>query len=308
MLIDRTLPLCVTGCSGFIGSYVLEELKNRNYSNIIPLYGRKDLDLSDSEAVSCFFEKHNIQYFLSLAAKCGGITSNAASPISYFMENIEQGMNVLYEAYTHNVKRFLLLSTICAYPSETTCPFKESDLWLGREEITNRPYAVAKKSLQVLLESMKPKMDGVCVLLGNSFGVRDNFNENGHIIPQIIMRVQESIEKNEDLVVFGSGDPTRTFTFASDSASGIVDMFENYNGEGPVNIGSDQEYSIYDTVCMICDIMGYDKNRIKFDKTKPNGQMRRKLCIDKAKKYGWSPKIGLQEGLEATIKWYKEQL
>jgi len=308
MLIDRTLPLCVTGCGGFIGSYVLEELKNRGYSNIIPLYGRKDLDLSDSEVVNRFFEKYDIQYFMSLAAKCGGITSNAASPVSYFMENTEQGMNVLYSSYTHNVKRFLLLSTICAYPSETRCPFREEDLWLGREEITNRPYAIAKKGLQVLLESMKPKMDGLTILLGNSFGPRDNFNNNGHIIPQIIMRVKKCLEEDSDLVVFGTGEPTRTFTFATDSATGIVDMFENYDGDGPVNIGSDQEYSIYDTVCIICDIMGYDKNRIKFDKTKPNGQMRRKLCIDKAKSYGWSPKVSLQEGLEATIEWYKEQL
>ena len=304
MLIDKSLPICITGCGGFIGSYVLDELFDRGYKHIIPLNGRHQVDLMDQNQVEQFFSECKPVYFLSLAAKCGGITSNAEKSVDYFIENTIQGINVLRASYNHGVKRFLLLSTICAYPSECQTPFLESDMWNGREEVTNRAYSVAKKGLQTLLESMKPKMDGLTIILGNSFGPRDNFNKDGHIIPQIIMRVQECLRNNTDLVVFGDGTPTRTFTYAEDSACGIVDMFENYDGEGPVNIGSDYEISIKDTAHIICDIMGYDKSRIKYDTSKPNGQMRRKLCIDKAKLYGWQPKVDLDTGLKNTINWY----
>jgi len=216
---------------------------------------------------------------------------------------MEQGINVLSSAYNNKVERFLLLSTICAYPSITD--FKETSLWNGREEITNRNYSVAKKGLQVLLESMD-KMQGLTVLLGNSFGPKDNFNSNGHIIPQIIMKVQDCLETGKDLVVFGDGTPTRTFTHAQDSACGIVDMFENYDGEGPVNIGSEEEISISAVINKICKLMNYNGN-IAYDKSRPNGQMKRKLDITKAKQYGWTPKISLDEGLKETINWYRKE-
>lgn len=300
MKVDRTKKTLITGCNGFIGSYVLDEMIKRGYTNLCPLFGRKHLDLTNKLDVQTFFRNNEFEYCLHLSAKCGGIQSNAANPIQYFVENMEQGINVLTSAYDNNVKRFLLLSTICAYPSITD--FKETSLWEGREEPTNRAYSCAKKGLQVLLESMD-KMEGVTVLLGNSFGPRDNFNSDGHIIPQIIMKVNKCLETGKDLVVFGDGSPTRTFTYCEDSARGIVDMFENYDEEGPVNIGSEDEISIKETVYRICDIMGYTGNII-YDKSKPNGQMKRKLNITKAKKYGFNTKVTLNDGLASTISWY----
>lgn len=302
MLIDRNKHLLITGCSGFIGSYILNELHSRGYSKITALFGRNHVDLSDNVAVNHLFNVNKFDYVIHAAAKCGGIQSNANKPIEYFVDNMIQGINVLTNAYNYEVERFLLLSTICAYPAETD--FKEESLWNGREEKTNRNYSIAKKSLQVLLESMD-KMDGVTVLLGNSFGPKDNFNADGHIIPQIIMKIKECQRTGEDLVVFGDGTPTRTFTYAEDSARGIVDMFEKYNEEGPVNIGSEEEISIKDTVEKICRLMNF-KGNIVYDKTKPNGQMRRKLDITKAKKYGWKPLVDLESGLKETIKWYEQ--
>ena len=116
----------------------------------------------------------------------------------------------------------------------------------------------------------------------------------------------EAVDKNKDeVIVWGTGEPTRGFLYVEDAAEGILLATERYNKSEPVNLGSDLEISIKDLAELIAKFTGF-KGSIKWDKTKPDGQPRRRLDTSKAEReFGFKAKIDFEEGLKRTIEWYK---
>lgn len=301
--------VCVTGGAGFLGSFVVEKLRERGATEIF-VPRKKDYDLVQHEAVVRLLEDAKPDIVIHLAAHVGGIGANRLHPAEFFYDNLMMGVQLMHESWKRGVQKFVAIGTVCAYPKYTPVPFKEEDLWNGYPEETNAPYGLAKKMLLVQAQAYRQQygFNAIYLLPVNLYGPRDNFDlETSHVIPALIRKMIEAQEGGEkQVVLWGDGTPTREFLYVEDAAEGIVLATERYDGAEPVNLGSGQEISIKDLAELIARLTGFE-GEIVWDTTKPNGQPRRALDTSRAKKYfGWEAKTPFEEGLRRTIQWFRE--
>jgi len=303
--------IVVTGGAGFLGSFVRERLKARGVPEARITAPRKaDYDLTQAVAVERLYRDHRPDVVIHLAAEVGGIGVNRANPGRYFYVNMAMGLHLIEQARISGLKKFVQVGTICAYPKFASVPFKEEDLWKDYPEETNAPYGVAKRSLLVMCEAYRQQYDlkAIYLLPVNLYGPRDNFDlETSHVIPALIRKCIEAKEqKEESIVCWGDGSPTREFLYVDDAAEAIVRATESYDAADPVNLGSGREISIRDLVELIARLTGF-AGRVVWDVSKPNGQPRRCLDVSRAKeRFGFVSRTGLEEGLRTTIDWYVE--
>jgi GDP-L-fucose synthase len=297
----------VTGGAGFLGSFVVEKLKERGCRDIfVPRSCR--YDLVDMEAVKRLYQDSRPDLVIHLAARVGGIGANRANAGKFFYDNAMMGIQLLEHGRLFGLEKFVALGTVCAYPKFAPVPFKEENLWDGYPEETNAPYGLAKKMLLVQSQAYRDQygFKSIYLLPVNLYGPRDNFDlETSHVIPALIRKCLEAKERNQPKIVcWGDGSPTREFLYVEDCAEAIVLATENYNGSDPVNIGTGQEISIKDLIHLIAELTGY-RGRIVWDTTKPNGQPRRCLNTDRARElFGFTSRTDFREGLQRTIDWY----
>ena len=298
----------VTGGAGFLGSYVVENLKEQGCNNIfVPLV--EDYDLTNEKNVIRLYQDYPADIVIHLAAVGGGIGANRENPGKFFYDNLVMGAMLMEYARQFKVDKFVAIGTICAYPKFTPVPFKEEDLWNGYPEETNAPYGLAKKMMLVQSQAYRAQyvFNSIFLLPLNLYGPKDNFNpRSSHVIPALIRKFIEAIEEGrEEVVVWGTGKPTRGFLYVEDAAEGILLATERYNKSEPVNLGSDLEISIQDLAELIGRLTGF-KGRIIWDKSKPDGQPRRRLDTTRAEReFGFRAKVDFEEGLKKTIEWYK---
>ncbi len=301
--------VCVTGGGGFLGSFVVEELRRRGATSIF-VPRKKEYNLVHHEAVVRLLEDSKPDVVIHLAANVGGIGANRKNPAAFFYDNLMMGVQLMHEAWRFGVKKFVAIGTVCAYPKFTPVPFKEEDLWNGYPEETNAPYGLAKKMLLVQAQAYRQQygFNAIYLLPANLYGPRDNFDlETSHVIPALIRKFTTARDEGRDeVVLWGDGSPSREFLYVEDAARGILDATEKYDGPEPVNLGTGREVRIRDLANMIAEMVGY-KGRIVWDTTKPNGQPRRSLDTSKAKAYfGWEATMPLEEGLKRTIAWWEK--
>jgi len=298
----------VTGGHGFVGSHLVERLKSLGAQVIAPR--QVDYDLVNGNQVRKLFVENPCEIVIHLAAVVGGIGANREHPGKFFYENLMMGTQLMHEAYKAKIPKFVAIGTICSYPKYTPIPFKEKDLWSGYPEETNAPYGLAKKMMLVQSQGYREEygFNSIFLLPVNQYGPGDNFDpETSHVIPALIKKCVDAVDTDAAAIeVWGDGTPTSEFLYVKDTVEGILLAAEKYNKSNPVNLGSSFEISIKDLVKLISKETGF-KGKINWDKSKPNGQPRRKLDITRAKKeFDFESTTTFQEGLRETIDWYKE--
>ncbi len=300
--------VCVTGGAGFLGSFVVEKLRQRGANEVfVPRI--EDYNLVQLEAIQRMLRDAKPQVILHLAALAGGIGANRSRPAEFFYVNLMMGVQLMHEAWKAGVEKFVAVGTICAYPKYTPIPFKEEHLWDGYPEETNAPYGLAKKMLLVQAQAYRAQygFNAIYPLPVNLYGPRDNFDlETSHVIPALIRKCIEAQEKGMDhIVLWGDGSPTREFLYVEDAAEGLLLATERYDGPEPFNLGSGQEISIRDLAHLIARLTGFE-GEIVWDTSKPNGQPRRALDTHRAEEFfGFRARVPLEEGLKRTIAWYR---
>jgi GDP-L-fucose synthase len=310
MVFWKNKKVLVTGGAGFLGSFLVEKLKEKGVGREdIRIPRSKDTDLNGWE--NCVEVVKDIDIVIHLAAKVGGIGYNQAYPATLFYDNAIMGIQMMEAARQEGVKKFVAIGTICAYPKFTPVPFKEEDLWKGYPEETNAPYGLAKKMMLVQSQAYRQQygFNSIYLLPVNLYGPRDNFNpESSHVIPALIKKIFDAKESGNDYItVWGTGKATREFLYVEDAAEGIILATEKYNKPEPVNLGSGFEISIKYLVELIAELAGFD-GEIRWDTNNPDGQPRRCLDVSRAQKeFGFKAKVGFRRGLEKTIEWYKEK-
>jgi GDP-L-fucose synthase len=310
-LIDlRKKKVVVTGGAGFLGSAVMEKLRQRGCSPASLVAVRKaDLDLVHEADVRRMYETHRPQVVIHLAAVVGGIGANRENPGSFYYQNLIMGAMLMEHARQAGVEKFVAIGTICAYPKFTPVPFREEDLWSGYPEETNAPYGLAKKLLLVQSQAYRQQygFNSIYLLPVNLYGPRDNFDpRSSHVIPALIRKCLEAVEQGEQVVeIWGTGRATREFLYVDDAAEGIVLATEHYDGSEPVNLGAGFEITIRDLAELIARLTGFD-GRLVWNTSQPDGQPRR--CLDTTRAatfFGFKAATPFEEGLRRTIEWYR---
>lgn len=314
--------ILITGGHGFLGRHVCNTLKQRGLiirqsiypriANSAYIFHSNEYDLCEQSRVRELLQILEPDIIIHLAASVGGIGINSRKPGTFYYKNLIMGAMLMEEARLQNIEKFVQISTVCAYPSFTPVPFKETDLWNGYPEYTNSAYGIAKKCMLVQSQAYRDEFDfnSIHLIPVNLYGPYDNFNDDSsHVIPSLIKKCVHAINNNIDTIsCWGDGTATREFLYATDAAEAIVMATEQYNSSDPVNIGSGSEISIFDLATLIAKLTGYS-GKLQWDTCKPNGQLRRLLDTSKAKKeFGFTAKTNFEDGLKNTIKWYVDKI
>lgn len=308
---DNLERVLVTGGDGFLGRNVVENLIEKGYAVYSPKIENYNL-IHERDVEKMFKENGPFEKAIHLAAKVGGIDYNKNNSGTAFYENIM--MNMLLQEYSriNNIKKFIGIGSVCSYPKGTAVPFKEENLWAGYPEETNAPYGLAKKMMMVQSEAYRKQygFNAIHLLMVNLYGPRDNFNpKNSHVIPATIKKVIDARERGQDeITMWGTGRASREFIYVKDAAEAIVLAMEKYDKPEPINIGSGMEITMEELSKKIIGLSNY-YGKVKWDTSKPEGELRRCLDISKAEKeFGFRAKTSFDYGLKATIDWYQNNL
>jgi GDP-L-fucose synthase len=295
--------IVVTGATGFLGRHLMDRLPGA-YGVSSRVY-----DLRQVDHVDALF-KHTGQpdILFHLAARVGGIGANRARPGQFFYDNMLMGLNVIHKAMEIGAGKVIMVGTTCSYPKYTPVPFDTLNLFDGYPEETNAPIGISKRALYTMLKAYQDqyRLKFVYLIPTNLYGPGDNFNDgSSHVIPSLIKKCLQAKEEGLDEVkAWGTGKPTRDFVYVEDVADALVLAMEHKKSV-PLNLGSGRETSISDLTWLIKETVGYT-GRIKFDKSKPDGQPRRLLDTDRTRiLLGWQATTPLEKGLQKTVEWYR---
>lgn len=306
------MSILITGANGFVGKNLCPKLESAGH-NIIKI-SSKDFNLCSQHSVQDMFDKFRPKIVIHLAAKVGGIGANKDNPAEFMYHNLMMGLNTINFAKLYDVKKFIMCGSICAYPKFTPVPFKEEEIWNGYPEETNAPYGIAKKTLMQLLISYYEQygFKSVNLLPVNMYGPHDsNDLKTNHVIPAIIQKVYNALKNNDDFItIWGTGKVSREFLYVDDFCKAITRAIYYDGNPQPINIGTGHEITIINLTKLICQLMSYGGD-IVIDPSKPDGQPRRCLNVQRAKELlDFEAKTDLATGLQKTIEWfcsYKEK-
>lgn len=298
----------VTGGNGFLGKYVINELR-KVIGEDDNIFAPRSSSFNLQRLERCKMAVKDIHCVIHLAAKCGGIQYNKANPYTLFYDNAIMGLQLLDEARKKKtMEKFVTIGTVCSYPKFTPTPFNEDDIWNGYPEETNAPYGLAKKMLLTQSQTVREQFgfNAIYLMPVNLYGEGDCFDDDrSHVIPALIKKIQYAIDNNQNNIeVWGDGSASREFLHAEDAARGIVLATLKYDKPEPVNLGSGQEITIKELTELLCRLMGFN-GLVLWQVNKPNGQPRRCLDTSRAKEFGFKAKISLEKGLKRTINWYR---
>ncbi len=293
-----------------VGSAILRTLIKSGFNNLIYL-SSKELDLRNQQAVQDFFFKEKPEYVFLAAAKVGGINANNIYRADFIYDNLAIELNVIHSSWKNGVKKLLFLGSSCIYPKLAAQPIKEEYILSGSLEETNEPYAIAKIAGIKLCEAFRMQYgcNFISAMPTNLYGPNDNYDlENSHVLPALIRKFHVASLKNETSVnVWGSGIPRREFLHVDDLAKACLMLMNKYDEKEFLNIGYGSDISIAELAVLIKEITGF-KGNIIFDKSKPDGTVRKLMDSSKILQTGWRPLINLKDGITETYQQYIKEM
>ena len=312
MGVDLNQKIYVAGHRGMVGSAIVRNLQAKGFTNIIART-HAQLDLTNQQAVSAFFETEKPEQVYLAAAKVGGIHANNTYPAEFIYDNLMVQNNVIHQAFLNGVQKLLFLGSSCIYPKLAPQPMSEEALLTGKLEPTNEPYAVAKIAGIKMCESYNRQygqshgIDYRSVMPTNLYGPGDNYHpENSHVIPALIRRFHEAKLSNApEVVIWGTGTPRREFLYVDDMAAASVFVMgldkaiydsQTQPMQSHINVGFGSDVTINELAHAVATAIGY-QGAIRFDSSKPDGSPRKWMDSSKLNTLGWKPLVGLQEGL-----------
>ncbi|WP_458116735.1 GDP-L-fucose synthase family protein [Arthrobacter sp. D2-10] len=305
--LDRNSSFYIAGHRGLVGSAIWRRLESEGFTNLI---GRtsSELDLKDRDAVFAFFAETKPRYVILAAAKVGGILANSTFPVDFLSDNLRIQVNVLDAARVYGVERLLFLGSSCIYPKYAEQPIKEEYLLTGQLEPTNDSYAIAKIAgiMQVQAVRRQYGLAWISAMPTNLYGPGDNFSPEGsHVLPALIRRYNEAVRNGTRSVSnWGTGSPRREFLHVDDMADACLHLLEHYDGPDQVNVGTGTDVTIKELAGMVAGAVGFD-GAIDWDTSKPDGTPQKLLDVSKLAESGWKAQIGLREGIEHTVQWFR---
>lgn len=300
------MKILVTGASGFLGRHLMPILRAVYGEKHVTGLSSKDFDLLQQDQVEQMFETYKPEVLVHLAAYSGGIGANRAYPADFFHKNSLFVTLMFDAAMRHGVKKLIYPMGGCSYPATAKSPISEDQMWNGYPQPESAGYSVAKKIGIVASQSYRQQygLNSVVLIPGNMYGEYDNFRDSeSHVVPAMIRRYYETkLRGDKEITMWGDGAPVRDFVYAGDVAKTIPWFIENYDSGEPVNVSSGTQTNIRELAETIKNKMEWD-GEIKWDATKPNGQMIKIFDVARLNELGLECSTPLATGLDKTIRW-----
>ena len=289
----------VAGNRGMVGSAICRKLKKEGFNNLL-LRTSGELDLRKQDAVSDFFARERPDYVFLAAAKVGGIVANNNYRAEFLYDNLMIQSNIIHESWRNNVDKLMFLGSSCIYPKLAPQPLKEEYLLTGELEYTNEPYAIAKIAGIKMCDAYRAQYgcNFVSVMPTNLYGPNDNYDlSSSHVLPALIRKFHEAmVNGSKEVVIWGTGKPYREFLHVDDLADACFFLMQKYNDPGFINIGTGQDLQIMELAKLVKSVVGFEGN-IVTDTSMPDGTPRKLMDVSRLKNLGWSPSVGLREGI-----------
>ena len=306
----KTAKIYVAGHRGMVGSAIVRNLKENGYENIITR-SSSELDLRDQAAVEDFFAQEKPEFVFLAAAKVGGIVANNTYRAEFIHDNLAIELNIIHQAYVHNVEKLLFLGSSCIYPKFAPQPMKEEDLLTGILEPTNEPYAIAKIAGIKLCEAYRDQYgcNFISCMPTNLYGQNDNYDlQKSHVLPALIRKFHEAkLEEKPSVEIWGDGSPKREFLHVDDLAEACIYLMNEYNEKEFLNIGVGEDISIKDLALTVKEVVGYE-GELDFDTSKPTGTPRKLMDVSRLAAAGFKARIGLKEGIEMVYQDFQDNI
>jgi GDP-L-fucose synthase len=298
----------VAGHRGLAGSAIVRALRRSGHERLV-LRTRSDLDLRDNAAVDRFLAVESPEYVFLAAAKVGGILANSTYPADFLRDNLAIEMNVIDAAYRHGCRKLLFLGSSCIYPKLAPQPIREEYMLTGPLEPTNEWYAIAKIAGIKMAEAYRRQygFNAISLMPTNLYGPGDNFDPaTSHFLAALIRKFHEAkIEGRPAVVLWGSGSPRRELLHVDDLAEAALLLMREYNSPEIINVGTGEDLTIREIAGIVSEVVGYAGD-IAYDSSKPDGTPRKLLDVSRLKGMGWSPRIGLRDGIVEAYRWFVE--
>ena len=289
----------VAGHRGMVGSAVVRRLAAENVGEIL-VAPRDKVDLTRQTQVEDWVAAARPDVVVLAAARVGGIAANAARPVDFLHDNLMIEANIMAASAAAKVGKLLFLGSSCIYPKFADQPIVEEALLTGALEPTNQWYAVAKIAGIKLAEAYREQygLDFISAMPTNLYGPGDNYDlESSHVIPALLRKAVAARDAGDaNMMVWGTGTPRREFMHVDDLADALVFVLKNYSQAAHINVGSGSDVTIAELAATVADVVGY-KGGLAFDTSRPDGTPRKLMDGAKLAAMGWSPRIGLREGL-----------
>ena len=304
------MKVFITGGRGMVGRNFMEHSAGQGHE-IIAL-GRGELDLSNFDAVLHKITEYAPDVVVHAAGRVGGIQANISSPVSFLIENLDIGRNVVLASHKAGVRKLLNLGSSCMYPHDALNPLKEESILTGALEPTNEGYALAKIMVARLCEYIAredPTFQYKTLVPCNIYGRHDKFDpKNSHMVPAVIHKIHTAkLNGLNQVDIWGSGKARREFMYAGDLSECMWRALENFNILPAIlNVGVGTDLSISDYYEVIARVIGYS-GKFVFDLTKPEGMTQKLVSVSKLDAWGWRAVTPIDKGIAETYQFYLER-
>lgn len=305
----------VAGHTGLAGSAIVRRLRQEGCNRIIART-HAELDLTDQSLVFRFFAEQRPDCVFLAAAKAGGILAHKMQPAEFISDNLAIQNNVIQAAHRFGTKRLLFIGSSAMYPHDCPQPIREEYLLTGLPDLAHRGYAAAKiAGLEMCWAfNRQYKTQYVTVMPTNFYGPNDKYDPSiSHVLPALIHKLHEAKTTGvNEVTIWGTGFPRRELLHSDDLADACVflmnlpddalDPIAQSETQPPFfNLGCGEDLTIAELAAMVADIVGF-KGRLVYDRSNPDGTMRKVLDVSHLKKLGWQARIPLREGIEAVYR------
>ncbi len=307
--LKKSDPVFVTGHRGLLGSAIAAELLAQGYTNV-QTAPRSELDLTDQKATYEFLRANKPKAVIHCAALVGGIHANSKRPAEFLQQNSAMQSNVIHGSHLADVQNLIFFGSNCMYPTAAPQPMNESLIMSGPMEPSNLAYGSAKVAGVVQTDAYRKQFGRryFSIIPCSLYGPNDCFDpEQSHVTPALILKFHRAkVEKQSSIEMWGTGKPRRELMFSGDAARGAVLLLEKYDAtQGPINLGAGDDLSVGEIAEITAQTVGF-KGEVKFDLSKPDGNMRKLLDSSRARDYGFMPQVELRDGLKKTYEWLQQ--
>jgi nucleoside-diphosphate-sugar epimerase len=305
------MKILLTGSRGMVGHNIVKHSHAQNHEILTP--ASAELNLLDSESVQSYIDTNKPDMVIHAAGIVGGIQANMAEPVKFLVDNMQMGLNILMASKTHEVKRFMNLSSSCMYPRDAQNPLSEDLILKGELEPTNEGYAIAKVASTRLCEYINREDESFLyktVIPCNLYGKYDKFDpEHSHLIPAVIRKINDAKNNNlKSVDIWGDGLARRESMYTADFADFVFYAIDNYEKMPQnINVGLGHDYTINEYYQKIADVVDY-QGRFTHDLSRPIGMQQKLIDDTKLKEFGWQYQTSLEQGIQKTYEYFLSEV